>query len=257
MGLGVAGGGGSGGSAVAATPTVNAQSASYTLALADAASTTVTLNNASANNLTVPTNASVAIPVGSVIYVSQVGAGATTIVAAGGVTLDALNGNLVLAGVYGLARLQKIATNEWLVAIYGTVPGPRELARAVGPTTAQTGITTVTDVSQLTISFTVASYPVEVEAFLPWVVASAAGQANGDMQITDNANTIKAYGLVSMYAASAFSAPGRAVERIVTPGSYVRKVRIERVTGTGTIGVAAAGSEATTDGYIRAIEVPT
>ena len=89
---------------------INAQTGtSYTLALLDQEGI-VQMSNASANTLTVPTNASVAFPIGTEIQVVQQGAGATTIAAAGGVTL---NGAGALAGQFKSALLYKSATNTW------------------------------------------------------------------------------------------------------------------------------------------------
>jgi hypothetical protein len=86
----------------------------YTLALADAGKV-VEMSNASANTLTIPTNTTVALPVGTIIEVYQVGAGQTTIAAAGGVTLRAPNG-AKLASQYASASLRKRATDEWVLA---------------------------------------------------------------------------------------------------------------------------------------------
>lgn len=95
--------------------TVNTQTTSYTLVLGDA-NKLVEINNAAANNLTVPPNTSVAFPVGTCISIGQYGAGKTTIVAGAGVTLRAYNGNLNLAGQYAMCSLIKRATDEWWVA---------------------------------------------------------------------------------------------------------------------------------------------
>lgn len=85
----------------------------YTFVLADNGKV-VEMNNASANTLTVPTDASVPYAVGSQILVRQVGAGQTTIAAASGVTLRARVG-LKLAGQWAECVLTKRATNEWVV----------------------------------------------------------------------------------------------------------------------------------------------
>lgn len=99
---------------VAAHTTVatNRQTASYTLVLADAGKV-VEQNVASANNLTVPLNSSVAFAVGTVIELWQYGAGQTTVVATGGVTIRSSGGKLKLTGQYSGASLRKIATDEW------------------------------------------------------------------------------------------------------------------------------------------------
>lgn len=95
--------------------TINAQTGTtYTLALTDAgASKFLTLSNASAITLTVPTNASVAFPVGSIVSLAQTGAGLVTITAAVGVTINATPG-LKIAAQYGVAELLKTATDTWL-----------------------------------------------------------------------------------------------------------------------------------------------
>lgn len=85
---------------------------SYTLVLADAGQL-VTLSNASAITLTVPTNASVAFAVGDCIDLAQLGAGQVTIAGAG-VTLQSTPG-LKISARYGGAKLVKLATDTWLV----------------------------------------------------------------------------------------------------------------------------------------------
>ena len=56
----------------------DAETASYTAVLANNGQV-VTMNNASANTFSIPTNASVAFPIGTQINVLQIGAGQTTI----------------------------------------------------------------------------------------------------------------------------------------------------------------------------------
>ena len=94
------------------TVAANRQTASYGLVLADAGKV-VEMNVASANNLTVPLNSSVAFPVGSCVELYQYGAGQTTVVATGGVTIRSPGGTLKIAAQYGGASLRKIATDEW------------------------------------------------------------------------------------------------------------------------------------------------
>lgn len=91
--------------------TVVNKTASHSLTTADAG-TYVRMNAASPNNLTVPTNASQAIPVGSVIQLRQVGAGQTTIVAASGVTVNTAE-TLKLRKQGSTASLIKVGTDEW------------------------------------------------------------------------------------------------------------------------------------------------
>lgn len=94
---------------------LNAQTGTtYTLALGDAGGL-VTLSNAGAITLTVPTNASVAFPVGTQIFLRQIGAGQVTVAAAGGVTLQSYNSNLKITGQHAGCSLIKEATNTWSV----------------------------------------------------------------------------------------------------------------------------------------------
>ena len=95
------------------TSTLNAQTASYTLVLADAGKT-ITMSVGSANNLTVPLNSSVAFATGTMINVIQIGAGQTTLVATGGVTINSKAGNLKLTSQYSGVTLYKHDTNTWV-----------------------------------------------------------------------------------------------------------------------------------------------
>lgn len=92
--------------------TTNRQTASYTLVLSDA-DKLVEINNASANNLTVPPNSSVAFSTGTQILLAQYGAGQTTVVAGSGVTIRSNGGKLKLSAQYSGATLIKIASDEW------------------------------------------------------------------------------------------------------------------------------------------------
>jgi len=91
----------------------NRQTDDYTLALSDNGKV-VEMNKATANTLTVPPNSSVAFPIGSFVFVSQYGAGQTTITAGSGVTLRYSVG-LKLTAQYGQAGILKVGTNEWYV----------------------------------------------------------------------------------------------------------------------------------------------
>lgn len=103
---------GGGGSTVTAT---TQSGTSYTFALADGG-TCVEFTSSSPTTATVPANASVAFPVGTVIEVLRYGSGSLTIAAAGGVTLDAPGGVLTARLQYSAITLRKRATDEWLVA---------------------------------------------------------------------------------------------------------------------------------------------
>ena len=89
----------------------------YTLVLTDAGKT-VTLNNASAVTVTVPTNASVAYETGTVIEFTNKGAGIVTISPASGVTLN----NSSTLAQYASGYIKKLDTNTW-VMVSAFVPG--------------------------------------------------------------------------------------------------------------------------------------
>jgi hypothetical protein len=93
----------------------NVQAASYQLVLADAGKA-VEMNAAGATVLTVPANATVAFPIGTVIEVARMGAGAVTLAAAGGVTLRSRGALLAIGNQYGSVSLRKRAADEWVVA---------------------------------------------------------------------------------------------------------------------------------------------
>ena len=80
----------------------------------------VTMNNASANTLSIPTNASVAYPVGTQINVLQIGAGQTTIQAVTSGTTSILSTGATAAAPklrarYSMATCIKAATDTWYV----------------------------------------------------------------------------------------------------------------------------------------------
>jgi hypothetical protein len=90
----------------------NAQTGtSYTLVLTDVAKV-ISLTNAAAITLTVPTNASVAFPVGTQILLYQGGAGQVTI--SSSATIRSQGTKLKIYGQYGVAGLLKVGTDEWV-----------------------------------------------------------------------------------------------------------------------------------------------
>ena len=91
---------------------LNKEAASYTLLLTDAHNY-VEMEVSSANVLTIPTNATVAFPIGTEIRVTQLGAGQTTITPAAGVTLRSISGKDKTTGQYSVATLFKRGLNEW------------------------------------------------------------------------------------------------------------------------------------------------
>ncbi len=87
---------------------------SYTLTLTDAGQW-VAMNNANANTVTIPTNATVAFPVGTRITIQKYGAGNTTIQAASGVTLRNPNDAATITAQYDVRVIVKTGTDEWVI----------------------------------------------------------------------------------------------------------------------------------------------
>jgi hypothetical protein len=90
----------------------------FTLELADA-SKTILLNASSPMTLVIPSNVSVAIPVGYQYNFIEIGSARTTFSPASGVTVGSKNSQLFLDGTYSKGTLVKIATDTWI--LYGDV----------------------------------------------------------------------------------------------------------------------------------------
>lgn len=111
---------GNGFDAALAKLTLNAQTATYTAVLTDNRNKLVTMSVASANDFLIPTNASVAFPIGSVINVIQIGAGQTTIkaVTSGTTTISSTGATATapkLRVQFSAASCIKVATDTWYV----------------------------------------------------------------------------------------------------------------------------------------------
>lgn len=91
---------------------VTNQTASYVLAYTDMG-TTLRMNVAGANNLTVPLEATVTFPQGAWIQINQRGAGQTTIVPATGAVNVRSSVGLKLRAQYSVARLEYMGGDEW------------------------------------------------------------------------------------------------------------------------------------------------
>jgi hypothetical protein len=95
------------------TPIVQ-KTASYTLAALTERDSLVEVSSSSATTLTIPTNSSVAFPVGTSIDILQTSTGQVTIAGAAGVTVNATPG-LKLRTQWSSATLFKRAENTWVV----------------------------------------------------------------------------------------------------------------------------------------------
>ena len=74
----------------------------------------IAVDNATATTVTVPTNASVAFPVGTMLNFYQNNTGQVTVAAAGGVTINTPE-TLLLRKQYSSATLTKVATDTWIL----------------------------------------------------------------------------------------------------------------------------------------------
>ena len=98
-----------------ADATIDEKSTSYTLALTDKNKFIKMSVTSTANTVTVPTNASVAFPIGSQIHIIQYGSGKTQVIPVSGtVTLYATPG-AYLRAQYSAATLLKCDTNIWML----------------------------------------------------------------------------------------------------------------------------------------------
>lgn len=95
------------------------QTADYTPVIADQYQALIPMNKATAVNFTIPTNASVAYPVGTVLTVLNKGVGAVTIKAVTSGTTTVLSAGAVAAqptlAQYKTAACIKTATDTWYV----------------------------------------------------------------------------------------------------------------------------------------------
>ena len=92
----------------------------YTFALADQPNILVTASNAAAQTYSIPTNASVAFPIGCQINIIQIGAGQVTInaVTSGTTTVLSTGASAAapkLRAQYSAATCIKVATDTWYV----------------------------------------------------------------------------------------------------------------------------------------------
>jgi hypothetical protein len=95
-------------------PINNQTGTTYTLVASDAGDL-VTLTNASAITLTVPTNATVPFAIGTQITITQSGAGKVTVAGAVGVTVNVADSYLSLRTQWSAGTLIKTGTNSWIL----------------------------------------------------------------------------------------------------------------------------------------------
>ena len=110
----------------------NTQTASYTLILTDAGKViTMALNTNT--TITIPTNSSVAFPIGTQVNLLNLGSGLCTPTAAGGVTIA---GTITALAINGFASLIKTGTNTWSYMPPGGFPASATATVATSQTTS-------------------------------------------------------------------------------------------------------------------------
>jgi hypothetical protein len=75
----------------------------------------VEIDSSSAETVTIPLNGTVPFPIGTVIYIYQMGTGQVTISPAVGVTLRSSNAEYKTNLQYSVIVLRKRLTNEWVM----------------------------------------------------------------------------------------------------------------------------------------------
>jgi 2-keto-4-pentenoate hydratase len=97
-----------------AAQNINAQTASYTLALSDAGKLVTLATGSGSMLLTIPTNASAAFAVGTHVDLARLGEAAVSVTGATGVTVNATPGNKLRAR-YSTATAIHYETDVWLL----------------------------------------------------------------------------------------------------------------------------------------------
>ena len=98
-----------------ADATIDEQVASYTLVLTDKNKFIKMSITSTANTVTVPTNASVAFPIGSQIHIIQYGSGKTQVIPVSGTVILYATPGAYLRAQYSSATLLKCDTNIWML----------------------------------------------------------------------------------------------------------------------------------------------
>jgi hypothetical protein len=109
--------------------TENVKTANHTLELADR-DKVVAFNGTGGQTVTVPTNAAVAFPIGSVVYLARVNTGSLTLAAQGGVSLSKTGAFAPNEEIY----CRKRDTDSWIV-----VDSPKALTATGGSLTTAAG----------------------------------------------------------------------------------------------------------------------
>lgn len=95
---------------------INTQTSNYVVQITDSIPfiKLIQMNVVSANTLTIPNDITLDFPIGTKIFVTQIGIGVTTIVGGLGVIIDSQSNSLDLIK-YGIFQLVKVSANNWIL----------------------------------------------------------------------------------------------------------------------------------------------
>lgn len=96
---------------------INARTASYTLVLGDRGKC-VEVSSTSATTVTVPTNASVAYPIGTIVRVRKTNTGNVTVQGASGVTISWAS-TFTITTQWAMAEIHKRGADQWSGVLLG------------------------------------------------------------------------------------------------------------------------------------------
>jgi len=241
--------------------TINAQTGTtYTFVLADGSAAggnpLVTASNSSPQTYTVPSNSSVAFPVGTQIDLMQQGTGSVTIAAAGGVTINSQDTSLTLSGQYAGATLIKTATNVWTL-ITGMVAGTVTSVALTVPSFLSVSGSPITGSGTFAITLSGTALPIANGGTAATTAQSAFdnlspltttgdtiyynGTHNARLAIGSTGNVLTVSGGVPTWAAPATSGTVTSVALSV-PSSSLFGVSGSPVTSSGTLGLTTTGT---------------
>jgi hypothetical protein len=176
----------------------------YTPVLTDAEIKLVQLSDPTAVALTVPTNASVAYPVGQKLVFQQAGNGAVTVTGASGVTVNTTSDQSnVSAGPNAIFTLAKTATDTW--TLFGGLLTPGTTGYRLGAVRTYTANATWTR-------------PAGLKAVKVRVQAAGAG-GGGTVDTTGSGNACAGGGGGGEYAEGFILVASLGSSEIVTPGT--------------------------------------
>jgi len=149
-----------------------------------------------------------------------------------------LDGSKAFTGIPSGPASDPTTANQLTRKAYvDSVVGGRGVVATATKTSGQGGITSVTDVTSLSVTFTAVTGRRYRLSFQGQVYSSVSGDTV-QVQITDSTNAVQNFGIAFVSSGYSYSLSIR-VDAYVTPsaGSVTYKVRALRNTGSGTVGI--------------------